>query len=155
MIWKVLSVDPQFIQKFSDAGPIDWNVVNAHLNQKRRRPIVPQQNPDVPRWYYLLQDDPATRMGTVGAQLDQFKGHPAKLIIGTVEIIGEFAGQRELIGIKGLKLQLEPIHMLSGEPDAVFKTASLALASLSNQIPNLEQAEKSQRDIQNKYRWKK
>jgi hypothetical protein len=152
MIWKITTIDAAFIAAFADAGEPDQRVIEAHL-RKMHKPMHPQKHEGMRRYYYLLADNPRVRLFCIGRTLSDFAGLPAKIIVGTYEIIGEFPSNRAFIGQTGLKLQCEPIAWLSGNADKVFPTGSRALAEISEQILDLRKIKESQRQIRRRYKW--
>jgi hypothetical protein len=77
----------------------------------------------------------------------------AMLIVGTREIIGEFAGNCHAIGRKGLQLKMQPIAWLRGEAGKHFATGSQLLAEISEQVLDQREIERVQQHLGRKYRW--
>lgn len=152
MIWTIEDVSG-FQEVVTPAGEPDQSVIVAYLAQSRQR-LQPQKQPGVKRWYYLLADDPRVTLATVGMPLEDWHGS-AMCMIGTRQIIGEFPGNRHLIGRKGLQLKMQPIAWLKEPADKTFRTAQQALEELSFQVLDLDQALRSQWNIQQKYEWRK
>lgn len=79
----------------------------------------------------------------------------AMCIVGTREIIGEFAGNRHLCGRKGLQLKMQPAAWLKEPADLAMGDGDDALEELSMQILDLADAQRSQEQIARKYQWRK
>jgi hypothetical protein len=154
MIWKILQINEAFIDAWTSAGEPDQAVIDAHVGRLRRK-LPAAQHTGVMRRYYLLNENTRVRLATIGRPLEDFSGLGAKVVVGTHEIIGEFPGNEEFIGLKGLKLQCEPVEWLQGQADQEFATGSEALAAVSEQVLDLRRAEVVQREITQKYQWKK
>jgi hypothetical protein len=135
------------------AGEPDQQVIAAYL-ARTRRPQHPPKHQGVKRYYYLLRDEPRVVFTCLSMPLEAWQGG-VMAKVGTREIIGEFAGNRHLVGKKGSQLQFSPIAWLQGEADQHFLNASQALQELSFQILDLDRAERSQRAIARQYQWKK
>lgn len=153
-LWKIAEVDPAFIAAFEDAGEPDQAVIDAYLARSRRK-VTPQKHDGIKRWYYLRADNHRIRLGTVARPLADFAGKPAKMLVGTSEIIGEFPGNHAFVGQQGLRLTMEPIEWLHGDADKAFATGSEALAEISEQILDLRRAKRVQQEIAEKYQWRK
>ena len=153
MIWKINNVDRAFIDAWHDAGQPDQAVIDAYTATSRR--VSPQKHVGIRRWYYLFNDNPRIRLTTIGRPLEDFAGQAAKVLIGTVEIIGEFSGNRDLVGKRGLTLQVQPIDWLQGEANEVFATGEAALAAISEQVIDRQDIQRSQRDIKRRYEWRR
>jgi len=78
----------------------------------------------------------------------------AKIIVGTNEIIGEFPGNRDLVGLRGLQLQCQPIAWLEGEADLVLEDGAALLDEISEQILDSKAIDRSQRRIARRCEWK-
>lgn len=153
MMWRINSVDQAFIDAWQDAGDPDQAVIDAYV-AKLRRPLSPQKHTGVRRWYYLFNDNPRIRLISIGRPLEDFAGLPAKVMVGTVEIIGEFPGNRAYVGRRGLTLNCQPIEWLQGAADEEFADGNAALAAISEQIIDLREIQRSQRSIKERYEWK-
>lgn len=140
MIWQ-LDDTSDLVASFIDAGPIDEQVVAAYL-AAARQPQHEQKRPDVKRWYYLAADNPRVSLCCVGMPLDAWRG-PAMLIVGTREIIGEFAGNRDVVGRLGLQLKMQPLAWMSGEPGRRFATGKQLLSEISEQVLDLRPASRT------------
>ena len=134
MIWR-LDNPSDLAAAFIDAGDIDEQVVAAY-RASTRQPQHEQKRPDIKRWYYLLKDNPRVSLCCVGMPLDVWHG-PAMLIVGTREIIGEFAGNCAVRGIRGLQLKMQPLSWMSGEPGRRFATGNQLLSEISEQVLDL------------------
>lgn len=154
MIWKITAIDEPFIAAFVPAGEPDQRVIDDYL-RKTRRPMQPPKHDGVKRWYYLCRDNPRIRLSCIGRPLDDWKALPAKCLVGTNEIIGEFEGNREFIGQRGSQLTMQPIEWLQGTADAVYASGSAALSEISEQILDKRRIDRRQREVQSKYQWKK
>ena len=148
-IWKVDTV-ADLRPLFEDAGPVDEEVVAAHLAGLRadQRPAVPFE-PALPRWFYLLTSDRRVVLRTVAMSLEMWEG-PAKVIVGTFEHIGEFAATKPLVGRKGLRISLEPIEMLHGAPERFFTTGRALLAAIDWSILETQDARRPDRNLNRK-----
>ena len=153
MIWSINTVDQAFIDAWHDAGQPDQAVIDAYMATSQR--LSPQKHIGIRRWYYLFNDNARIRLTTIGRPLEDFAGLEAKVIVGTIEIIGEFEGNREFVGKRGLTLQCQPIAWLQGDADEVFATGGEALAAISEQIIDREDIQRSQRTIKSRYEWRK
>lgn len=143
MIWQLDSVS-DLAAAFEDAGDIDEQVIAAYLKTSRQ-PQHEQKRPDIKRWYYLATDNPRVSLCCVGMPLDTWRG-AAMLIVGTREIIGEFAGNREVAGKLGLQLKMQPLIWLHGQPDRRFATDGQMLAEISEQVLDLRTGTSAQND---------
>lgn len=152
MIWTIKNID-DFLPAFTLAGEPDQAVIDAYLARTRHRQ-QPLKHEGVRRYYYLLHDDARVRLTCVGMPLDAWRGG-AMVKVGVNEIIGEFPGNRHLIGQKGLQLQFTPIAWLREPADQAFVNGAQALEAISFQILDLNRIEQSQQQIQQKYQWKK
>lgn len=141
MIWQVDNVS-DLVAAFENAGDIDEQVVAAYL-AKTRQPQHEQKRPDIKRWYYLAADNPRVSLCCVGMPLDTWRG-AAMLIVGTREIIGEFAGNRDVAGKLGLQLKMQPLAWLLGQPGRRFATGNQMLAEISEQVLDLHAAPREQ-----------
>lgn len=152
MIWRV-RIDQTLIEAFVHAGSPDQAVIDTHLARlgKARQPI---RHGDAKRWYYLLRSNPRVRLLTVGRPLDQWVGKEAKIIVGAVKIIGEFPGNRALVGKRGLQLKCEPIESLIGNADLELANGEALLNEISEQLLDSKAIERSQRQIRRRYEWK-
>jgi hypothetical protein len=130
--------------------PIDELVVQRHqAQQKRYHPITRQE---VARFCYLKADDQTIKLVCMGMPLDAWHGG-IMVIIGTNTIIGEFEGNRDLVGLTGTQLKMQPLAWLREPEDQRFPTASALLAQISEQVRNQGRIERVQRDITKKYHW--
>jgi hypothetical protein len=117
-----------------------------------RRPQQEQKNIGVKRWYYLLKENPRIRLVTVGRPLAAWDSLSAKMIVGTSKIIGEFPGNRHLVGRQGLQMKCEPIEWLRGsKADKEFPGGDALLQEISEQILDRRSIDMHQRRIQRKY----
>lgn len=151
MIWTINDLSA-FPAAFAHAGDPDQAVIAAYVAQSRR-PQQPQSRPGVRRYYYLLNDDPRVSLCAVGMPLDAWAGG-AMCKVGTSEIIGEFKGNRHLVGRKGLRLQLQPLAWLNAPADEHYESGGQALEAVSFQVLDLDRAAQSQRRIVQQYQWK-
>ena len=149
MIWKINLIDTPFVAAWLSAGRPDQAVVNRHGQHPHA-----QRNAGEPRYYYLLRSDSRIRLATVGLPLGAWQG-AGKVLLGTGVIIGEFHGNAHLVGRNGLRLQMEPLDLLSGVPDQEFATGSQALSAISEQIIDRVAIEESQYKIRTQYEWKR
>ena len=133
MIWLIDNIDRKFTQDFIDAGPVDYVIVDSFLKRTGRQPRA-QNNPEVKRFYYLYQYDPRVRLTLVGSPLPEWEGKPAMIILGTEIILGEFVGNKTLVGKKGINLKVQPASWLKGDPDQRFALGSEALDAISFQV---------------------
>ncbi len=153
MIWTLNTVDAAFLDAFEAAGDPDEAVIASYV--ARHGQHAPK-NVGVKRWYYLLKENPRVRLGTVGRPLGDWPGAGGvKILVGTSEIIGEFPGNRALVGQMGLHLQMEPIAWLQGEADRHFASGAALLAEISEQILDRRAIQQSQRRIQKRYEHRK
>ena len=150
MIWSLDSVR-DLVPVFADAGPIDEAAVHEHLRKSRRKPYEPS-HPGVKRWYYLHKEEPRISLCCVGMPLEAWQG-AAMLIVGTREIIGEFAGNRHAVGRKGLQMKMQPIAWLRGRAEKRFEAGSHLLAEISEQVLDQRDIERVQSRLARKYRW--
>lgn len=153
MLWTV-RVDSTLIAAFEDAGQPDRAVIDEYL-ARSHKPRHQPKHEGIRRWYYLLKDNPRVRLACVGMPLADFAGKSAKILVGTNEIIGEFRGNRALIGKRGLQLQCSPIEWLHGQADKSFATGAAMLAEISEQILDLREIERSQEKIKRAYSWRR
>lgn len=151
MLWTVV-VDSTLIDAFSDVGQPDQAVVDAYLRSSHKRQH-PQKHAGMRRWYYLMCSNPRVRLCSVGMSLADFAGKPAKILVGTNEILGEFKGNRALVGKRGLQLQCQPIAWLHGQADKHFANGAALLAEISEQVLDLRAIEQSQEQIKRRYEW--
>jgi hypothetical protein len=149
MIWQIDTVS-DLVEAFTDAGDIDEQVIAAYL-ATTRQPQHEQKRPDIRRWYYLLKDNPRVSLCCVGMPLDAWQG-PAMLIVGTREIIGEFAGNRAVRGKLGLQLKMQPLAWMSGDPGRRFAKGSQMLAEISEQVLDLRPASRVQENDKKRFR---
>lgn len=152
MIWRVQRIDQLLIDAFENAGEPDQRVISAYL-RKTHKPMHPPKHDGIRRWYYLLAENRRIRLATTGRPLAEWRGE-AKVLVGTNEIIGEFAGNRKLVGQRGLQLKCEPIEWLQGEADLVLADGAALLAEISEQILDGKAIDRSQRNIARRYEWK-
>lgn len=152
MIWIIDNIRA-FQAAFTSAGEPDQAVIDAFLQTTQHKQHAPAHE-GVKRYYYLLADDPRVVLCCVGMPLADWRG-PAMAIVGTREIIGEFPGNRHLVGKKGLQIRMQPATWLKEPADRHFADAGQALEEISFQVLDLETIERSQQDIAQKYRWKK
>jgi len=151
MIWTIDDVSA-FVPVMLPAGVPDQAVIDAYLARTRRR-LPPPKHQGVPRYYYLWQEDARVAVACIGMPLADWQG-AALAKVGSREIIGEFAGNRQFIGRKGLQLQLNPIAWLKEPTDQHFAHAQQALEELSMQALDLAAAERVQAKIIQKYQWR-
>ena len=149
MLWILEKIDSSFINAFEDAGKLDQEVVDAYVAQYGLS--GPQKHLGVKRWYYLLRENPRIRLVTVGRPLDDWH-EQAKIIVGSIKILGEFQATREYVGQLGLKLQMEPINWLQGDADEFFPHGSALLNAVSEQVLDRKAIERSQKALSQKYR---
>lgn len=154
MIWKITAIDESFIDAFVPAGEPDQQVIDDYL-RRTRRSMHPPKHDGVKRWYYLHKDNPRIRLSCIGRPLSDWKALPAKCLVGTNEIIGEFPGNREFIGQRGSQLTLQPIEWFTGDADATYPSGSAALSEISEQILDKRRIEQRQREVRKRYEWKK
>ena len=81
----------------------------------------------------------------VGCPLTEWPdGAGAMLIVGTLEIIGEFAGNRHLVGKKGLNLKMQSLDGMYGRAGQIIKSGADLLDTISTQILDLKSIEAAQ-----------
>jgi hypothetical protein len=151
MIWTIDDVRG-LLPAFTPAGEPDQAAIDAYLAHSRR-PIHSQKQPAIKRWYYVFRDDARVSLATVGMPLEDWQGG-AMAIVGTREIIGEFASNRQFTGRKGLLLKLQPIAWLKEPADRAFRDGQQMLEEISFQVLDLPQAERVQAETTQKYQWK-
>src|SRR5579863_6625358 len=145
MIWTLNQVDPDLIAAFQSAGEPDQAVIDAAIASLPRRRQHQQERLGVKRWYYLLAENPRISLATLGMPLEEWQGG-AFFIVGTRLIIGEFVDNREVAGLKGLQMKMQPIQWMTGQADLRFASGAQLLAEISEQVLDLQAAERSQRD---------
>jgi hypothetical protein len=132
MIWKIHKIDRTFIESWIQAGEPDQAIIDRYV-QRHGQHAPAARLAGEPRYYYLHALEPRITLRTVSLPLEAWQGG-AKIIIGTQRIIGEFAGNRHLVGQRGLALKMEPVDLLYGKPDDEFSDGMSMLAELSSQI---------------------
>jgi hypothetical protein len=152
MIWRVTTIDEAFMACFTEAGEPDQATIDAYLRQTKQ-PQHTKKNPGVKRWYYLQQENPRISFTTVGRPLSDWTGLPAKLIVVTRTIIGEFPANRPYQGLLGFQLKCEPIEWLRNQADREFAMASDILPEISEQVLDRHRIEASQEQIKQRYQW--
>jgi hypothetical protein len=153
MIWKISTIDQAFINAWSNAGEPDQHIIDTYLERKQLRQ-KPMRHVGVQRWYYLLSDNPRIRLLTLGRPLVEWIGLSGKIQVGTNEIIGEFAGNRDYVGQRGLQIGLRPAEWLQGQ-DKTFALGSSLFEEISEQILDSRSIDRVQSDIQSRYQWEK
>jgi hypothetical protein len=150
MIWATIEVDAAFQLAFVEVGPIHEQVVKRHLaRQKNHHPVTRQ---GIVCYYYLAANDPTIKLVCMSMPLADWQGG-AMVIVGSYEIIGEFAGNRDLVGLSGTQLKMQPLVWLREPEDQRFPTASALLAQISEQVRNRQSIERTQQNITRKYLW--
>ena len=152
MIWILDSIDDLFTGAFLSAGEPDQQIINRHMSHQPRHRQHQPVRPGVKRWYYLLAENPRISLSTVGRPLADWQGG-AFFIVGTREIIGEFPGNQGCIGKKELQMKMQPLAWMSGQADQQFASGAQLLAEISEQILDLDAAERSQRQTKRRYEW--
>jgi hypothetical protein len=150
MIWTLDSVY-DLCTVFADAGPINEQVVSRSIQTTQRKQQAPS-HPNVPRWYYLYEEEPRISLCCVGSPLQSWQG-ASMLIVGAREIIGEFAGNRHVVGRKGLQMKMQPIDWLHSTSEKHFATGAEFLAAISEQVLDQADITRVQQHIARKYRW--
>lgn len=150
MIWTLEDVG-ELVSVFNDAGPIDERAISEYIRNSHKRQHK-SSHPGVKRWYYLHKEEPRISLCCVGMPLEAWQG-AAMLIVGTREIIGEFAGNRHAIGRKGLQMKMQPIAWLRGRAEKRFAIGGQLLAEISEQVLDQPEIEKVQSRLARKYRW--
>lgn len=153
MIWTLDLIDGQFISAFVNAGDPDQRVIDEYLSRQPHRRLQPPERPGIKRWHYLLQDNPRIGLTTLAMPLDVWQGGTF-FLVGTRNIIGEFTGNREFVGMKGLHLKMQPLAWMAGRADQQFASGAQLLAEISEQILDLDAAQRSQRKTRQRYEWK-
>lgn len=87
---------------------------------------------------------------TIGMPLTDWRG-AAMCVVGTREIIGEFTGNRHLIGRKGLRIKMQPAAWLKAPADLVLADAHAALQEISFQVLDLADIQRSQERLARAY----
>lgn len=151
MLWTV-TVDSTLLDAFEDAGEPDQVVIDDYL-RRTHKPRPAPKHTGVKRWYYLMRDNPRMRLSTIGMPLVDCAGKQVKVLVGVSEIIGEFPGNRALVGKRGLQLQCQPIAWLQGSPDQHFTSGAAMLAEISEQPLDRHEIEASQEKIKRRYEW--
>ncbi len=152
MIWTLDLVDTQFVSAWLPAGEPDQRVIAAYVRKQPPRRQHQQERPGVKRWYYLLRDNQRTVLSTLGMPLEEWRDG-AFFIVGTREIIGEFPGNQPYAGKKGLQLKMQPRAWMSGQADEPFASGRRLLDAISEQILDLDAAQRVQWAIKKNYRW--
>lgn len=153
MIWTLAQVDTDFIAAFQSAGEPNQAVIDAYMCKLPARRRHQPERASVKRWHYLMQDNPRIGLTSLGMPLEQWQGG-AFFLVGTREIIGEFAGNREVAGLKGFHLKMQPLRWMTGQADYLrFASGAQLLAEISEQVLDRQAAERVQRETRKKYEW--
>lgn len=153
MIWHVYTLDAVFRAAFVDAGAPDQAVIERFLRKKHflRPPVA---YPDVVRKYYLLREDPRVSLCVLASSLEEWQGE-AWVKVGIRHILGEFVGNRELQGQKGLSLQLLPMSLLGEPADRCYDTGQQALEAISYRILDMQRALRRNEEIAARYTYRR
>lgn len=149
MIWQINNIDV-LKTAFRPAGEPNAAVIAAYLAKTRRR-MQPQHHTDLPRFYYLLKDDSRVTLVCIG-RLEEWQG-AAMCIVGIQEIIGEFPGNKDRTGQKGLKFTLKPLRFLQGNADKILQTGKETLEEINFQLLDIARANQINEQIRQKYQW--
>jgi hypothetical protein len=146
-------LDRDFILQFEDAGEPDQAVIDAYI-ATLSRPLSPPKHQGFKRWYYFYRENHRIVLSTIGRPLSDWQGS-SKVLVGTIEIIGEFESNAQHVGQTGLKLQCQPIEWMQGTADQEFANGTAMLAEISEQIFDRRVIERSQQQIKQLYKFKK
>ncbi len=136
MIWALAHVDQSLRVAFEPAGEPDQEVIARFQAAPGVTHLHPEYRPGMSRYFYLWRDHPRVSLVCLGLPLEAWQDG-AFFIVGYRWIIGEFAGNRDLVGLKGLHLKMQPLAWMGGQANKQFSSGLHLLSEISEQVLDL------------------